>query len=195
MDKKRKLLISIICISICIVSVLFIVNNKRQVSVVINEICSGNASIGIDEKYIGCDYIELYNTTNDSIDLEGWYLSDSIDASEKYYLSKIYIAPKEHLLLYAVGEAGNNTELNFKISSGGEALYLYNSEGELVDDIYIPELDTDNVYARKIDGSNQWWVCEATPGVSNHTAAEAVRKELDAPVFSHVSGYYEDEFV
>lgn len=195
MDKKRKLLISLICISICIVSVLFIVNNNRQVSVVINEICSRNASIGIDENYIGCDYIELYNTTNDSINLEGWYLSDSINASEKYYLSEIYIEPKEHVLLYAVGEAQNNMEVNFKISSNGEALYLYNSEGELEDDIYIPKLDADTVYARKIDGSNQWWVCEATPGVSNHTAAEAVRRELDAPVFSHLSGYYEEEFV
>lgn len=195
MDKKRKLLISIICISICIASVLFIVNNKRQVSVVINEVCSRNTSIGIDEKHIGCDYVELYNTTDQNISLEGWYLSDSINASDKYYLSDISIAPKEYAILYAVGEAKDHKELNFKISSEGESLFLYNSEGELVDDIYVPKLDMNNAYARKADGSKKWWVCEATPGVSNDIAAEAVRKVLDAPVFSHVSGYYDDEFV
>ena len=195
MKKNKKLLISLVGVSVCIGIVLSAINGEKVQSIVFNEVCSRNISLGIDGEYIGCDYIELYNTTNERINLDGWYLADSVNASEKYYLSENYIEAKSYVVFWATGEAKNKDELNFKISSEGESLFLYDSEGEMVDSVYVPKLDADNTYARKKDGNSEWWVCEATLGATNNNAAEAVRKVLDAPVFSHASGYYDSEFV
>jgi len=53
--------------------------------VCINEVSAGN-DIFINEYGKRCDYIELYNTTDRDIDLEGFYLSDNPDNLHKHQI-------------------------------------------------------------------------------------------------------------
>lgn len=97
-------------------------------------------------------------------------------------------------MLYANAKNDSGDSLNFKISSTGESIYLSDDNGDLVDSIYVPEQEHGTVYARKTDGSNQWCVKEGTTDYSNNEAKILPTRNLASPIFSHESGFYEEEF-
>lgn len=163
-------------------------------AIVINEVCSRNGFLEMDEAYLGEDYIELYNTTNQPINLKGWWLSDDVEEPQKNCLGDITIGAKSFILLYADGRSAGNYSLNFKISQDGEKLILSDAEGNQMDLVYVPELEMDTVYGRTKDGSSSWEILDATPGMSNNKAEKAENVSLSMPVLSHVSGCYDEEF-
>lgn len=168
--------------------------NKREQSIVINEICNRNGTIITEDGYAGDDYIELYNTSKSTISLKGWSLSDDSEKRNRQVLPDITIEPKEFVVFYADGEISGEKSLNFKISADGETIFLSNPEGEVVDQVFVPKLDMDQTYSRTTDGGPKWDKLLASVGESNHTAKKAASIVLDAPVFSHESGFYEDAF-
>lgn len=169
--------------------------NKREQSIVINEICNRNGTIITEDGYAGDDYIELYNTSKSTISLKGWSLSDDSEKRNRQQLPDIKIAPDEFLVFYANGELNDEKSLNFKISTDGETIFLSNPEGEIVDQVFVPELDMDYTYARTIDGGKKWDKLQATLGKSNNDALKLPEIVLDAPVLSHKSGFYDEAFV
>ena len=82
--------------------ILFKTEYDMSPAIVINEVCSRNGFLEVDEAYLGEDYIELYNTTNQSINLNGWWLSDNIEEPQKNCLGDITIGAKSYILLYSV---------------------------------------------------------------------------------------------
>lgn len=52
----------------------------------VNEVSAAN-SIHLNEYFKKNDWVELYNTTDEDIDLEGMYLSDNADKPQKYVIS------------------------------------------------------------------------------------------------------------
>lgn len=193
MKKWMQVLVLTVLAGGCIA--LFQLVDESKPTIVINEVCNRNGTIATDDGYTGDDYIELYNATRQTVSLKGWYLSDDAEETDKQPLPDVDIEPKGFLVLYANGEGNDEKSLNFKISSDGETIFLSNPDGEIADQIYVPTLDMDHVYARKNDGGNEWAVLEESLGKSNKNAAEAPRVLLDTPVLSHKSGFYEDEFV
>lgn len=193
----KKSIVVIAATVVVLISASFIMKASKAETksvVVFNEVCSKNATAFIDEGYIGDDYIELYNTTDEQLCLEGWYVSDDPEDLDKHELPKIYLEPQGVLLLYA-NQGTKENELNFKISRDGEELFLSSPDGKVMDQIFVPKLDTDSVYARKNDGAEEWGVFCPTPGESNYEAVQAKTTTLFRPVFSHDSGFYEKEFV
>ena len=193
MKKWKKL--GIIVVAILVFGAIALMKVENESRVVINEVCTRNGTLGIDEAHIGKDYIELYNPSSNEICLFGWFLSDDMSDLQKCCLSELYIGPKDRVMLYATGAVERENELNFRLSSKGEKLYLSNAEGRIVDKVYIPELEQDITYARVKDGASKWDICEASLGKSNDEAKVVDINYLTEPVFSHESGYYEDEFL
>ncbi len=75
------------------------------------------------------DWIELYNRTGITIDISGWFLSDSKDNLLKYEIaSGTIIAPGEYLVFYQDLHFGNaenpGSREPFALSENGERLYL-----------------------------------------------------------------------
>ena len=191
--KKYK---GILVITVLTAGILGLLTTKKSISsIVINEVCSRNASLIDDEQYFGEDYIELYNTTDQMLSIDGWFLSDDPENLEKQRLSDITIEPYGFYVFYADGIGQNKDTVAFKISQDGESLFLSNSNGEIVDQVYIPALDLNNTYARKTDGNRKWSVLESSIGITNNGAKDAAIVSLGAPVLSHKSGFYEEEFV
>lgn len=58
-----------------------------QTPVVINEVSASN-SIFVNDYYKKNDWIELYNTTSEDIDVAGMYISDNISNPQKYQIAK-----------------------------------------------------------------------------------------------------------
>jgi len=83
------------------------------------------------------DWIELHNTTATTIDIGGWFLSDSKDDLFKYKIAnETTIGPNGYLVLYEDLNFGNvndpATYQPFALSENGERLYLSSTHnGEL----------------------------------------------------------------
>jgi hypothetical protein len=69
-------------------------------SIRINEAMSSNALFD-DEDGDSPDWIELYNPTNTTISLDGWFLSDDLDVPRKWQFSSLSIAPSEYQVVFA----------------------------------------------------------------------------------------------
>ena len=93
--------------------------------IVINEVLSNPASGQ-------CDWIELHNTTDDEIDISGWFLSDSDNNNAdfmKYEIAEPTIVPANgYVVFYESIHFGNAFDQGcnepFGLSSKGETLFL-----------------------------------------------------------------------
>jgi len=91
-------------------------------AVVINELLA-NSPAG------AADWIELYNTTETSIDIGGWFLSDSGSALNKYRIAAgTIINPHGYIVFYQDQHFGNRNDPGtlepFALSANGETVYL-----------------------------------------------------------------------
>lgn len=180
--------------TIMIVVISAITREKEDNSVLlINEICSRNASIIQNDSNQADDYIELYNTCDEDVNLDGWFLSDDPNNLELQNLSGVVVPAHGFKVLYADDESAHS--LRFHISQSGECIFLINPEGEIANQIYVPKLARDTTYARIRDGNKKWDVLTATPGKSNNEAKVAEKITLQKPRLSHESGFYSEEFV
>jgi len=70
----------------------------------INEVMSSNETILTDEDGDFPDWIELYNNSDSSINLEGYGISDDRLNLNKWVIPKISLLPNKHLILFASGK-------------------------------------------------------------------------------------------
>lgn len=166
-------------------------------SLVINEIITSNSEVNTDEDDSYQDWVELYNGSAASIDLEGYGLSDVADEPYQWVFPAKVLAPGEHLLVWCSDKNRTNPEAplhtNFKISSGGETIVLTKPDGTVADS-YAPVVIPENYsYGRQPNGSGTFVIFpEPTPGSINNTPGYS--EILDAPVFSAASGFYTAAF-
>ena len=116
--------------------------------VVINEVCSDNETILLDEFGESSDWIELYNSGDSEVDLTGWYFSDDNKEPTKWQFPEVSIDPDGYLLLFASGNdsAIEDIHTNFKLSANGESISLFNHDQELVEKLTFPAIDDDLSY-------------------------------------------------
>lgn len=115
----------------------------------INEIMPKNTYTLKDNNGEYSDYIEIYNGYNNSINLEGYHLSDSEYETNKWTFPSIEIKAHEYLIVYASGK--NNCEssdchANFKLSSKGEVITLTDKNGNIINKFTYPALTNDLSY-------------------------------------------------
>ncbi|MCD7726208.1 MAG: CotH kinase family protein [Clostridiales bacterium] len=173
---------------------------------VINEVCSHNLSLILDDHGDSSDYIEIYNSSLTTVSLEGWYLTAHEDVLTSKPLQGIYIEPRSYLIFFANGDvaSGSNEEgktgqyqdLDFKLDEMGETLILADPDGRVVDRVEVPELTADVSYARLEDGQDNWSIVKwGTPGQTNEGLSPYVIPTLETPVFSAESGFYDASFI
>lgn len=167
-------------------------------NVVINEIITSNSTVITDEDDSYEDWVELYNTGTEAINLEGYGLTDLSSNPYQWVFPAYWIEPGEHLLVWCSSK--NRTDINFplhtnfKISSGGEVITLTKPDGE-VEDSYPAVLVPQNfTYGRQTDGSSVFvYFPEPTPGASNNTSV-GYTDVLAPPTFSVNGGFYTESF-
>ena len=122
--------------------------------VLINEVCSDNETIILDEFNESADWIELYNSSDTEVDLTGWFLSDDSDDNFKWRFPEVSIGPNSFLIIFASGRdiVDQNIHTNFKLSKDGELLILSNSNYNEVYKLIIPRIDEDFSYGQSNEG-------------------------------------------
>ena len=126
------------------------------------------------------DWIELYNTTDTTIDIGGWFLSDSKDALFKYEIAAgTTIGPYDYLVLYEDLHFGNlndtGSHISFALSENGEQLYLSSAENGVltgyrtVEDFGASEtgISYGRYYKSSTDNYNFVAMEQNTPGSAN----------------------------
>ena len=190
---KQKMKLFLLTIPLIMLLVIFGREKDIDKSVVINEVRSWDVDI-TRNGYYGSDYIELYNVTSEEISLDGWYMSDDENDLTKSRLENITIEAKDFVLIYANEKGDSGDSVLFKINPAGEKIFLSDPAGNVVDSIYVPEQELGTVYARVTDGADEWAVKESSILASNDETQILPVRTLSEPIFSHESGFYEEEF-
>lgn len=143
---------------------------------VINEFMADNDNTIADELDDFEDWIEIYNTTDDSIFLGDYYLTDDATEPTQFQLPAEYIPAHGFKLIWASGDTDKGTShANFKLSKGGEEIGLYkltNSIIDTVDYILFTDQTTDISYGREYDAAENWvFFSNSTPNASNLTVS------------------------
>lgn len=162
-------------------------------TLVINEVMASNDATIADEDGDYTDWLELYNTSNTTIDLSQYWLTDDKDEKKKWHLPAIQLLPGEHLLVFCSGKDKLSGELhtNFKISAAGEKVRIYNGSGIEIDQLESIGVSTDFSFGSKKDGSAERIIFEVpTPGFTN--GAES--PYFNAVRFSQKGGIYSQSF-
>ena len=179
-------------ISILIGMVIFLlIHNPLNSQVFINELMTSNSSTISDPDFDDTgDWIELYNNSNQTVDLSGFYLSDNLSDTTKWQIpANTTISPNGFLLIWADGkDTGLHT--NFKLTKDGEEVGLFDTNGDLLDAIIFKNQQTDISYGRESDASlNLGFFQSPTPGASNvSTFYEGI--VFYRPHFSVKGGFY-----
>jgi hypothetical protein len=121
------------------------------------------------------DWLELFNTTNDTIHLASgeWFLTDDFTDSTMFELPDTLILPRGFLTVHCDEQDTTITQIhsNFKLSSSGDNIGLYykfSGECFAIDEYTFGAQNPGVSMARIPDGSTNWVVsANPTPNAPN----------------------------
>ncbi|MBQ8504213.1 MAG: lamin tail domain-containing protein [Clostridia bacterium] len=163
--------------------------------IAITEVAAVNTTVSQSalEEYF--DYVELYNTGTEEINLASYKLSDSKKAESFKQLPDKTLAPGEYVAVYCgdsdyVSASTGNIYLDYGLNRYGETVYLMNSENVIVDTMKYGRLQSGYSAGRDVNGTNEVKYYSAlTPGKAN--SADVLQKSLKSPEISLSSTYVE----
>ncbi len=178
-------------LNIAIAILFLLIGGTLNAQLSINEWMPDNVQAIPDEFGEYDDWIELYNSSDAPIDLQGYYLSDDDSNPLKFQISDSYIIPADGFILFwADKDVDQGTgHLGFKLSSTGESILLSDPIGNLLDVVEFGNISTDFSMGAFPNGSNNFFFFEDdTPGTSNDIIGDPAG--LESPVISIKSGFY-----
>lgn len=146
--------------------------NSVASSVVINELVASNKTGAKDESNQFDDWIELYNKSDNTVDVSGYFLTDDIAKPKKWAIpTGTKISGKGYLTIWAdEDEKQGPLHTNFKLSSDGEFVYLYTPLEQLADSVTFGIQQNDVAYARNPNGTGKFKAQAPTFGTDNEKA-------------------------
>lgn len=161
-------------------------------SVYISEVASANSMSYKNSSGEYLDWIELYNPTDNDINLAGFGLSDDDDIPYKYTFSDVTLNAGGYLTVFCADIEKQTSEgelyLPFSLSATGETLVLTNAEGCTVDKMRTGLLREGYSSGRK-SGEYGTRMFFETPTPSTSNSSVAYSGYTKTPTISHDGGY------
>jgi hypothetical protein len=156
--------------------------NYTVPSLRINEFLASNLSAtGLkDEDGELQDWIEIYNSSPEAVNLEGWSLTDERDDPGRWVFPAVTLGPGQYLVVFASGKdrrptgPGARLHTNFKLGPEGEYLALLDHESPrvAVSEFAPAYPEQRNDYSYGVDASAQLrYFRTPTPGAPNGSSA------------------------
>ena len=132
----------------------------------INEVSAAN-DIYVNEYFKRNDWVELYNTTDSDIDVEGMYLSDNPNKPQKYQITKdgivggdlqspTVIPAHGYLIVWCDKlEPSSQLHASFKLAAEGGELLLTAADESWSDSFTYTSMKGDETIGRYPDGNNR----------------------------------------
>ena len=154
----------------------------------INEVSAANG-IYVNEHFKRNDWVELYNTTDQPIDVEGMFLSDNAKKPQKYQISKgeglasTVIPAHGHLVVWCDGlQPLSQLHATFKLAAEGGDVLLTAADGSWTDRFAYTAMNSDQTAARYPDGGSQVLLMNVpTIAKANHPSSYATDIEQPVP--------------
>ena len=170
-----------------------------QAQVIINEIQSSNIQTIQDEFNEYPDWVEIYNTSGDTISLNGWHITDERDEPSKWTFPDYDLKPYQHLLLFASGRDLSSVPVYWSTIIERNAEYRY----------LVPTSDQGDTWKDNGFDDSAWTLGTSGFGyndgddntiVDNGIPSVYIRKEFDISDMSKVSQMilhvdYDDGFI
>lgn len=152
----------------------------------LNEVVVTNTEGFEDDYGYRSGWVELFNTSYGTVNIAGCYLSTDPNNLTMYRIPKgdvlTAIPPRQHTLFWADGVKERGTfHLSFNLDGAKEVFFVSTDGKTIVDKVVLPQLDTNQAYARKVDGkgSNKQ---ESFVYASINKSREAKANEADPTV-------------
>ena len=183
----------------------FLVLGSTEVSaqVWINELLASNSRSIVDEDEDTSDALELYNAGPETVDLNGYGLTDDEAEPHQWVFPELRLDPGGFLVVFCsnkdrvvIDENGTFAHTSFKLSSGGEKIALTDPRGVVVDSVEFPRQATDRSYGRHPDGTGEFqYMLFPSLGEPNdsHVSSESIPARLLS--FDPQSGKYSDDLL
>src|SRR5436190_2782220 len=135
------------------------------------------------------DWIELYNHSNDPVDLSGAWLSDDPLTNKFRIPDGTYIAPRGFL-------TWDQNQLGFELFAGGETIFLWNSNQTRVIDVVDFRGSSNNVtQGRSPDGGPFFYGLHTPTRGGPNSAPARYPVVINEVMFNPISGNTDDEYV
>ena len=167
-----------------------VVSAQNATDLRINEVMVKNDSNIVDDYGRHTGWLEIYNTSYNTVNIGGLFLTDDPQNPTKSMITKNHpqasIPSRSHFIMYATGDGSTGLRhLTFKLECG-KTIYLFDGNGRtLLDSVTLPAaMDADISYGRETDGADRWILTQtATPAISNNQISAAAEidefKKLD----------------
>ena len=169
----------------------------KVATLLINEYCTSNASF-YDEMGDTPDWVELYNSGAEPVDLSGYMLSDDLTKLDKWQFPKVSLAPKAYLLLLLSGKTTASTgetkpdsegrlHVDFRLSVDDTQLVITDTRGRRVATAAIEGLPMNVSKGRLPDTPDTWaYFPRPTPGTANTTVSFPTLSQAASPASKDV---------
>lgn len=162
----------------------------------VNEIMSSNKKTIANAAGVYADWVELYNSGSEAVDVSGWRLCDSTTKawSKWHALPEGTVIPANgYLLVWADdvdGMVGGEIHVAVGFSASGEEVALARAEGDIVSSFAFPQQTSDISYGYDA-GGNLVFFETPTPGAANGAASVGVTPAI---LFSERHGFKSTAF-
>lgn len=176
----------------------FLAALSSPAQVLVNEYSCANLDQFADQFGKHEDWIELYNDSDASVDLSGYYLSDESDEPSKWqFPAGTSITAKGHLVVYASGRdltTGGPLHTNFRLSqtkNNPEHIVFSKPGGQIIDDLEIVTTKTQQSIGRLTDGGAQWRVFTLPSPSATNDGLPAYLGFAARPSVNQPAGFYQ----
>ena len=155
----------------------------------INEVSAAN-NIYANEYWKRNDWVELYNTTNKSIDVAGMYLSDNANKPKKYqiaYDGAFTIIPAHGYLIVWCDKLDPTSQLHasFKLAAEGGDVLLTAADESWCDHFVYTEHKGDETVGRYPDGASDVYVMNI-PTIAKSNVMSSYMTAVEQPVITGI---------
>ena len=150
----------------------------------INEVSAAN-SIYVNEYFKRNDWIELYNTTDEVIDIAGMYLSDNPDNPMKYQIGRTsdptstLLQPHGYIIIWCDKlDPVSQLHATFKLEASGGTVTLMAADKSWKDQMTYSPHNGDETVGRYPDGADQVYLMN-TPTIAKANRYTSYLSEVD----------------
>ena len=169
---------------------------RAATTIVINEVMASNTGSVMSPAINFDSWVELYNPSDQAINLARYYLSDDPSNLTRWQMPNDIgtIPAKGFLVVWLGSDDIKSNQAPFKLDCDGGVICLSDKSGTLIASVSYPEAMSRTAYARTADGKDEWgWTSTPTPGASNASATFATQR-LPKPVVSVDSKLFTGSF-
>ena len=145
----------------------------NETGVYITEVLASNDEVVTTTGADFTDWIEIYNSSAEAVDLSGYGLSDNLGRARKWQFPEgTVILPGEYKIIWCDGNADANSAAEPHTSyglakAGGYSVVLADPTGKILDKLVLPQVPTDVSYGRTMGREGFFYYDTPTPGAQN----------------------------